>query len=370
MLTESLRIEAVSKNFANFVVYFKVCPQAPCRGPTSINSRRRMDFPQIQSELRTEIDRLNVMIREALKVDMPILQRIVDEYLISKGKQIRPIMVLLSAMLTMEEAGCEPEVSDRVLHAGAALELLHNASLIHDDVVDESKRRRGLPTINAVWDNHIAVLTGDFFVSKALAEAVKTGSMEAISYISELGRELSLGEINQICVARFHELSEEEYFRTIYKKTACLFINCARLGSLTAGASAEEAASLVSYAEAMGICFQIKDDIFDYLEKDVGKPTGNDLREGKVTLPLLHALRTAPQEASRPMYDLLEKDELSADDIARLIAFAKEYDGIAYAYSVMEDMRSKAAPLIMHYPDCRARRALEEIFNYIIARDY
>lgn len=322
-----------------------------------------MNFPQIQSELHDELQSLNAIIREALKVDMPLLQRIVDEYLVSKGKQIRPIMVLLSAMLV-------GEVNEKVLHAGAALELLHNASLIHDDVVDESKRRRGVPTINAVWDNHIAVLTGDFFVSKALAEAVRTDSMEAISYISDLGRELSLGEINQICVARFHELSEEEYFRTIYKKTACLFINCARLGAMTAGASKAESEALVEYAEAMGLCFQIKDDIFDYLNEDIGKPVGNDLREGKVTLPLLYALKNTPTAEAEEMKALLEKEELSPEEIDRLLRFARDNGGVQYAYDTMNRLREKAAPLIERYPDCRARRALEEIFTYIISRDH
>ncbi len=322
-----------------------------------------MQFPEIQQRLRKELDSLNEIIRRALKVDMPVLQRIIDNYLLTKGKQIRPIMVLLSAKM----AG---EVTPDVLHAAAALEILHNASLIHDDVVDATERRRGLSTVNAIWDNHIAVLSGDYFVSKALAEAISTGSLSVIQSISELGSELSLGEINQICTARWHDLSYKEYFATIEKKTACLFRKCARLGAQTAGADPATVAALEEYAGYMGLCFQIKDDIFDYLDDvNIGKPTGNDLREGKVTLPLLFALKNAAPQLSQSMGSLLSQEELTAEQIATLIEFAKEQGGIAYAYQVMDELRAKAHPLVASFPDCEAKEALEEIFSYIISRN-
>ncbi len=235
----------------------------------------------IQERLSPELAEMNAIMSATLSTPNEMMNSVVETYLQVKGKQIRPILVILSAKMF-------GEVNDKVLHAGAALEMLHNASLIHDDVVDETELRRGLPTINSQWGNQIAVLVGDFFVSNALAAGIRTGHIEIISAISDLGKELSLGEVDQICNAREHILSEEKYFDMIGKKTASLFLNCVRMGAEAVDAPAEAYAPLVEYARLLGLCFQIKDDVFDYFDsKQIGKPTGNDLREGKVTLPLL-----------------------------------------------------------------------------------
>lgn len=321
------------------------------------------DMKKIQECLGPELDEMNAIIVETLRTSNQMMDDIVTRYLKIKGKQIRPILVILSARMF-------GSVSREVLLAGAALEMLHNASLIHDDIVDETALRRGMPTINATMGNHIAVLVGDYFVSNALEAGIRTGDIRVISALSALGKELSLGEIDQICNARDHALDESSYFGMIRQKTASLFMNCVRMGAELGGATQEDLEKLVRYAELLGLCFQIKDDIFDYYEDTrIGKPTGNDLREGKVTLPLLYALRTAPEPEARPMRDLLLEGTLSGDDINRLIEFAKAHGGIDYAYSRMRDMQREGEKILSTLPDTESRKAFGNIFDFIISRD-
>ena len=321
------------------------------------------DMKKIQECLGPELDEMNAIIVETLRTSNQMMDDIVTRYLKIKGKQIRPILVILSARMF-------GSVSREVLLAGAALEMLHNASLIHDDIVDETALRRGMPTINATMGNHIAVLVGDYFVSNALAAGIRTGDIRVISALSALGKELSLGEIDQICNARDHALDESSYFGMIRQKTASLFMNCVRMGAELGGATQEDLEKLVRYAELLGLCFQIKDDIFDYYEDTrIGKPTGNDLREGKVTLPLLYALRTAPEPEARPMRDLLLEGTLSGEDINRLIEFAKAHGGIDYAYSRMRDMQREGEKILSTLPDTESGKAFGDIFDFIISRD-
>lgn len=316
----------------------------------------------IQAALQTELREMNALIHKYLHTSTPLMNEVVTSYLRVKGKQIRPILVLLSAKLF-------GDVNENVLHAGAALEMLHNASLIHDDVVDDTGLRRGLPTINATWGNHIAVLVGDFFVSNALAAGIATGHISIISALSELGKELSIGEIDQICNARGHCFEEEAYISMIRKKTASLFMNCVRMGGEAAHGDAERIAVLEKYAELLGLCFQIKDDVFDYYDQgEIGKPTGNDLRENKVTLPLLHALAVAPAAESVPMKDLLVRGDLTEEEIASLIEFAKRHGGVEYAFARMRAMQQEAASLLDCFDDCEAKRAFADIFEFIISR--
>lgn len=322
-----------------------------------------MTLAEITSTLRPEMTALNAIIAEALGTATPLMNDIVAHYLLTKGKQIRPVMVMLCARMF-------GPVGEPALHAAAALELLHNASLIHDDVVDDTKRRRGRQTINAVWDNHIAVLVGDFFVSAALAEAVRTGSIEIVQALSDLGKELSLGEIHQICNARSRHFRIDEYYTAIRKKTASLFMQCAEVGARAEQADPRLSAPLTRYAEMLGLCFQIRDDIFDYFPSEAtGKPSGNDLREGKVTLPLLHALQAAPALEAEAMKRLLQSEELDPAQIRTLIEFAHRNGGIEFAYAEMERIHAEALPLLGSYPDTATRHALQELFAYIISRD-
>ncbi|MCM1517142.1 MAG: polyprenyl synthetase family protein [Pseudoflavonifractor sp.] len=318
----------------------------------------------IQQPIAPQLVRLNERIADSLASPNPLMAEIISNYLKTKGKQIRPILVLLSARFF-------GEINDDAISAAAAIEMLHNASLIHDDVVDEARKRRGYATINSVWDNHIAVLVGDYFVSTALQEGTRTSDMRVIRCLSALGRELSIGEVDQICNARAHTLDERAYFSMIERKTASLFMSCVRMGGYAAGASDADLDIMVEFARLLGLCFQIKDDIFDYFEDGrVGKPTGNDLREGKITLPLLYALSRDDRPDAPAMVELSRRDELTSGEIARLIDYAKRAGGIEYAEERMRSMRDEGVALISRFPDSPARRAFISLFDYIIDRDH
>ena len=323
------------------------------------------NFDEIRDLISSDLERLQKIIKQSLSSNSPLLNKIVDKYLETKGKQIRPIIVVLSAKFF------GAEVSDGVLCGAASVELLHNATLIHDDVIDETKQRRGHDTINNTWDNHIAVLVGDFFVSNALACAIRTNDFRVISTISELGKELSTGEIDQIDVAKHHSIDEQTYFSIINKKTASLFQSCVKVGGYSVGASDIDIANLSKFVELLGLSFQIKDDIFDYFKDDaIGKPTGNDLREGKVTLPLIYALSRTESPRHGEMRRLADSDSLTTEQIETLIDFAKAEGGIEYAYATMERLRAEARSILEPYPDNEAKRAFLSLFDYIIKRHH
>lgn len=317
---------------------------------------------EIQQLITPELKALNELIASTLDSPNELMNRIVDNYLRTKGKQIRPILVILSAKLL-------GDVNENVIRAAAAVELLHNASLIHDDVVDETKIRRNTPTINGIWDNHIAVLVGDFFVSSSLQLAMMTGDIRIINAIARLGKLLSIGELDQIYCARFHNLTEPAYMQTIERKTASLFMACVEMGGYAVGASDADIAAISEFARLLGLCFQIKDDIFDYYEdKNIGKPTGNDLREGKITLPLLHVLETDTSALRPAMLQLSQQEELSTDDINRLIEYAKANGGIDYAYATMESLKAQAAPILDRFDNKAVTGYLADILDYTIHR--
>lgn len=319
-------------------------------------------FDEIKESISPELSRLNEIISSSLNSNSDLLNEIVATYLKTKGKQIRPIIVILSAKFFSN-------INEETLHAAASIELLHNASLIHDDVVDETKKRRGNPTINSVWDNHIAVLVGDFFVSNALSCAIAAGDMRVISTVSKLGKELSTGELDQIDIAKHHSITEDNYYHIIGKKTASLFRSCVQVGGYTAKAPQQDIDNLARFVELLGLCFQIKDDIFDYFsDAEVGKPTGNDLREGKVTLPLIYALSKKESPLHEEMKSIVMQDVLTNAEIERLIEFAKNEGGIEYAYSSMERLKDEACKLISHYPDSDAKKSFINLFDFIIKR--
>lgn len=316
----------------------------------------------IRLSLQPDLERLDELIAKSLDSSNGLMNNVVSGYLSHKGKQLRPMLVILTARLL-------GGFNDNVLTAAAAVEVLHNASLIHDDVVDESDLRHGHRTINALWNSHVAVLVGDFFVSNALKLAVSTGDLRVINVIADLGKLLSLGEMVQIYNAREHELNEEAYYKVISHKTASLFVSCVSMGAYCVGVDDERLDAMRRFAELFGRCFQIKDDIFDYYsDSRVGKPTGNDLREGKVTLPLLHALSVADQAAGNEALALLKSGRrLEEAEIERLLAFARDNGGIEYAYSTMEAMREEAAGIMSRF-DSPVASTLMELFDFVISR--
>jgi len=317
----------------------------------------------IRQSIAPELDLLNSRIKETLASSNDLMNRVVDGYLTVKGKQIRPILVILTAKLF-------GTVNERTISAAAAVEMLHNATLIHDDVVDESKIRRSQPTVNSLWDNQIAVLVGDFFVSNALQQAVATGDLRIVHALGHLGKVLSLGEVDQIYNARYHCLDEKAYFNIISYKTASLFVSCIKMGAYSVGADGEKLKEMERFAELLGLCFQIRDDIFDYYsdQNEIGKPTGNDLREGKITLPLLYALNRTELPDHDSMLELSKKEILEEEEIVTLIEFAKASGGIDYAYATMERLRDEASAILDRFPASETVDALRSIFTYIITR--
>lgn len=305
---------------------------------------------------------MNDIIVTTLASNSELTNSIVDSYLKSKGKLLRPIVTLLSAKFF-------GGINDKALQGAAALEMLHNASLIHDDVIDEATERRGLPTINNVWSNHVAVLVGDFFVTGALRCGVATGDGRILSALADMGRDLSLGEIDQVDIARNHNIDEATYMEIIRAKTASLFECCAAVGGYANDAPLTSIDELRRYTRLLGICFQIKDDTFDYYHDPIiGKPTGNDLREGKVTLPLIYALNRADMPEHDEMLALVNKEKLTGDDIDRLIDFAKRAGGIDYAYAKMESLRDEANDILTPYSPDDTVEQFREIFDYVIER--
>lgn len=320
-------------------------------------------FEEIRENLRGELAELNRIINESLRSDNALMEHIVREFLKSKGKQIRPILSILTGRLFGGNI-------DTIIKAAASIELLHNASLIHDDVIDESAERRGRPTINRTWDNHIAVLVGDFFVSSALICAVTSGEPRVIQVMANRARMLSLGEISQLDNTRKHFVSEQSYYDTIRCKTAALFCSCVEVGGYAANADEERLARIVKYAELFGLCFQIKDDIFDYYNDPViGKPTGNDLREGKRTLPLIHVLANDNAPGVDEMRALSEKSHLNADEIDTLIRYAKDNGGIEYAEQKMYELRDEAFAILDEFDSTSEIQAFKDLFSFVIERN-
>ena len=281
----------------------------------------------------------------------------------SDGKRIRPILLLLAAK------ACG-EINNITYNAAITVELLHTASLIHDDVVDESKIRRGKASLNAIYDNKMAVLAGDYFLSTALIKSVLTGNIEIISNISDLGRDLAEGELNQLSLVKELIIDEDEYFQVIKKKTASLMSVCMRIGAISVNASEEEIEKFTRLGELFGLCFQLRDDIFDYFTDAIGKPTGNDIREGKITLPLLYAIKNASEEEKKEILSIVYSYNYTDENIQHLIHYAKEHGGIDYAYRKIEEFKEQAEKIIETIPDSDVREALEATVDYIIKRVY
>jgi octaprenyl-diphosphate synthase len=262
------------------------------------------------------------------------------------------------------------EVSDVTQHAAVGLELLHTASLVHDDVVDESNERRGQASVNAEYNNKVAVLVGDYLLSTALLAVSYTHSEDIVRYLAELGRTLSNGEILQLSNISNQEISEEVYYQIINNKTAALFEACARIGAKSAGASDDEVLAAGKFGQNLGIIFQIRDDIFDYYDQaEIGKPTGNDMAEGKLTLPVIYALNSTKNVEMIALARKVKAGNVSADEISRLVAFTKENGGIDYAQKRMWDFHRDAMLFLDNYglkDDVKA--ALKAYLDFVIER--
>lgn len=280
------------------------------------------------------------------------------------GKRMRPMLILLTA----RNYGV---VSDVTLHGAVGLELLHTASLVHDDVVDESSERRGQASVNATYDNKVAVLVGDYILSTALLNVSFTGHQDIIQNLAELGRTLSNGEILQLTNIQNQEISEDVYYQVIRQKTAALFESCSAVGALSVGATPEQVEQAKKFGQNIGIIFQIRDDIFDYYDsKEIGKPTGNDMAEGKLTLPVIYALNKYPLESMLTLAKKVKNGTVNTDEIAVLVEFAKTSGGIEYAEQRMNYFADEARKYIDAYvTDDSLKAAFNAYLEFVIQRN-
>ena len=316
---------------------------------------------KIKAPVAAELERFNDAFRKTLYSDNPLLEQAVEHLLKAPGKQLRPLLVLLSARMVAE-------VNDKVIQVALALEMLHTATLVHDDVVDESDRRRGLPSLNAFLSSQVAVLSGDFILSKALECAALTEDVRVVRHIAQLGQTLADGELLQLDSKDSDVLSEAAYFDVISRKTASLFSVCARLGALAAGGSEAEAERLAQFGKLIGICFQIRDDVFDYGTAEVGKPVGNDMKEGKLTLPAIYAVNYGDNEDMRELALKVRRREATANEIQDLIQFAEKEGGLEYAQWRMKDMQGMADGLIDDTRDPAVTEALHLLASFVAER--
>lgn len=317
----------------------------------------------IKSPISVELEDFKKLFDSSLSSSNLLLNSVISHIRQKNGKMMRPILVLLAAKLY-------GEVCPATLHAAVSLELLHNASLVHDDVVDESTERRGQLSVNAIFNNKVAVLAGDFLLATSLVQVGLTRNHAIIDVVSRLGQDLADGELLQLSNVSNLQFSEEIYYDVIRKKTAVLFAACTKAGALSVGAADEKAEFARLFGEYIGLCFQIKDDIFDYSEsKEIGKPTGNDMLEGKLTLPVIYALNTTKDKIAEGIAIKVKNGEASTNEIAYLIDFTKQHGGIEYATEKMYAFREKALSLLASIPDSDVKTALTAYLNYVVERE-
>ncbi len=318
---------------------------------------------QIKAPVKDELGEFENYFKDYVKSNVALLNIITRYVLKSKGKQMRPLLVFLTAKLI-------GKVNPSTFHAASLIELMHTATLIHDDVVDESYQRRGFLSVNALWRNKISVLIGDYLLAKGLLLAVDNSEFELLRTVSDAVKEMSEGELLQIEKARKLDINEDLYFEIIRKKTAMLIAASSVGGALSAGASKEDAMKMKTFGESLGIAFQIKDDLFDYAAGNkTGKPAGNDIREKKVTLPLIYALKQATSSEKRKILKIVASKEPGNTGLNIVVEFVKVKGGFDYAVSKMEEYKNKAIDILNSFPQNDAQTALHNFVIYATNRD-
>ena len=298
---------------------------------------------------------------QTMKSEVPLLEKVTHYLVKRKGKQVRPIFVFLSCRLFAQ-------TNQKTLDAASLVELLHTATLVHDDVVDDANERRGYFSVNALWKNKIAVLVGDYMLSKILLLSLETENTDLLAVIARAVREMSEGELLQIEKARKLDITEDIYFEVIRKKTASLISACCEAGCLASGA-VEHRETMRLFGEYVGMAFQIKDDIFDYgSAMEIGKPTGNDIREQKLTLPMIYTLNNAPQGEVKELRNIIRNKYDRTKDVRRAIEIVKNNGGITYADEKMRYFAEKAKNMLIHFEENEAKKSLLGLVNYTIER--
>ncbi|HEY9194992.1 MAG TPA: polyprenyl synthetase family protein [Mucilaginibacter sp.] len=316
----------------------------------------------IKKPIAADIDAFEAKFKSSMQTSVPLLDRITHYIVKRKGKQIRPMFVFFAAQIC---GGINEST-----HRGAALvELLHTASLVHDDVVDNSYQRRGFFSINALWKNKIAVLVGDFLLSKGLLLSMENNDFQLLKIVSEAVKQMSEGELMQIEKVRRMDIGEEVYYEVIRQKTASLIASCCACGASSAGASVEVVEKMRLFGEKIGIAFQIKDDMFDFGTDDVGKPLGIDIKEKKVTLPLIYSLANAAAAEKKQVINLVKNHNDDPAKIAQIIKFVNQTGGLEYAETQMKKYQDEAFAILNTFPDSESRRGLEQLVRYTTERN-
>jgi octaprenyl-diphosphate synthase len=325
----------------------------------------------ITAPIDADLRAFRAVFRETMRSDVRLLDLVTRYVLRQKGKQIRPTLVLLAARLTGSDAlRTGAPLPDTAYRAASLVELLHTATLVHDDVVDEAERRRGVFSINALWKNKVAVLLGDFLLSRGLLLALDHDEPELLHVVSDAVRRMAEGELLQLEKTRHLDLDEPTYFQIIGDKTGSLIAACLACGAVSVGADKEEVARVREIGEKLGLAFQIRDDLFDYGgdAEAVGKPLGLDLQDKKLTLPLIHALRTAPPGERKATLRRIKKRKKTRADGEAVAAFVRQYGGLDYARTRMEALVAAATLEIETFPPSEARDALVQLARYVVAR--
>ena len=318
---------------------------------------------QIKDPVNREMELFEIKFRESMSSKVALLNRITYYIVNRKGKQMRPMFVFLTAKLLNNG-----EVNERTYRGASIIELIHTASLVHDDVVDESNKRRGFFSINALWKNKIAVLVGDYLFSKGLLLSLDNGDFDLLRIISVAVREMSEGELLQIEKARRLDIDEEVYYDIIRQKTATLIAACCSMGACSVKPESEEIEIFRKFGEYCGMAFQIKDDLFDYGEQKIGKPTGIDIKEQKMTLPLIHVLNTCSKSEKKWLINSVKNHNRDKIRVKEVIEFVKNQGGLTYAETKMHEFKKQALNLLATYPQSSYRDSLELMVNYVVDR--
>ena len=317
----------------------------------------------IKLPIQNEMELFEQKFKDAMLSKVPLLNRITYYIVRRKGKQMRPMFVFLVAKM-VSDGGFD----ERTYRGASVVELIHTATLVHDDVVDDSNRRRGFFSINALWKNKIAVLVGDFLLSKGLLLSIDNEDFDLLKLISIAVREMSEGELLQIEKARKLDITEDIYFDIIRQKTATLIAACCGIGAASVGANNDTVQQMRKFGEYIGIAFQIKDDLFDYTDAKIGKPTGIDIKEQKMTLPLIHTLNTCSKKEKAWIINSIKKHNKDKKRVKEVIAFVKENGGIEYTISKMNDYKNRALTILENYPESPYKKSLLQMIDYVVER--
>ncbi len=318
---------------------------------------------QIKQPIAFEMELFEQKFLISMSSKVALLNRITHYIVNRKGKQMRPMFVFLVSKMV-----ANGEVSDRTYRGASVIELIHTASLVHDDVVDDSNRRRGFFSINALWKNKIAVLIGDFFLSKGMLMCIDNNDFDLLKIISVAVREIVEGELLQIEKARQLNITEDVYYEIIRQKTATLIAACCSLGAASVKPESQDVETMRKFGELIGMAFQIKDDLFDYGQEKIGKPTGIDIKEQKMTLPLIHVLNNCTFKDKKWLINSIKNHNKDRKRVKEVIAFVKDNGGLEYAITKMKTFQAEALQILQNYPESEYKNSLELMVNYVIER--